>query len=202
MAIRDRAAILLLTLYGLRTNEIIQLTLDDFDWPSEQFYVRRSKQRKLQQFPLCAEAGDAIICYLREVRPRSAHRQLFLTEQMPHRPYGRVGFAKSITARIKSLGVSLTHYGPHVLRHACATHLLAQGFSFKEIGDHLGHRSTHSTRIYAKVDLSSLRQVADFDLSGLIESANQAENLGLEDIAPERLAALREVAILGIGGIA
>jgi hypothetical protein len=45
--------------------------------------------------------------------------------------------------------------------------LVAEGFSLKEIGDHLGHRSAYATRIYAKVDLVGLRKVADFDLEGV-----------------------------------
>jgi site-specific recombinase XerD len=57
--------------------------------------------------------------------------------------------------------------GPYGLRHACARHLLESGHSFKEIGDHLGHRSPDATRIYAKVDLVSLRRVAFDDLGGL-----------------------------------
>jgi hypothetical protein len=44
---------------------------------------------------------------------------------------------------------------------------MAEGFSLKQIGDHLGHRSAYATRIYAKVDLAGLREVADFDLGGL-----------------------------------
>jgi integrase/recombinase XerD len=44
---------------------------------------------------------------------------------------------------------------------------MAEGFSLKQIGDHLGHRSVYATRIYAKVDLAGLREVADFDLGGL-----------------------------------
>jgi integrase/recombinase XerD len=64
--------------------------------------------------------------------------------------------------------VPLAHYGPHALRHACASHLMEQGLSLKEIGDHLGHRLPDTTRIYAKVDLAGLRRVADFDLGGLL----------------------------------
>jgi site-specific recombinase XerD len=44
---------------------------------------------------------------------------------------------------------------------------MTEGFSLKEIGDHLGHRSAFATRIYAKVDLAGLREVANFDLGGL-----------------------------------
>lgn len=70
--------------------------------------------------------------------------------------------------RLHALGIPLPHYGSHILRSACATHLLAEGLSLKEIGDHLGHRHPDTTRIYAKVDLTALRQVADFDLGGLV----------------------------------
>jgi site-specific recombinase XerD len=58
--------------------------------------------------------------------------------------------------------------GPHSLRHPCADHLVEEDFSLKEIGDHLGHRSSSATRIYAKVDLPALRELATFDLGGLI----------------------------------
>jgi site-specific recombinase XerD len=73
-----------------------------------------------------------------------------------------------VSRRLRAVNPSLSHYGPHALRHACATHLLEQGLSLKEIGDHLGHRHPDTTRIYAKVDLAGLRQVADFDLGGVL----------------------------------
>lgn len=73
-----------------------------------------------------------------------------------------------VALRLRALGVSLRHYGPHALRHACATHLLGQGFTLKQIGDHLGHRHPDTTRVYAKVDLAGLRQVADFDMGDLL----------------------------------
>jgi site-specific recombinase XerD len=44
---------------------------------------------------------------------------------------------------------------------------MARGLSLKEIADHLGHRSLTSTRVYAKVDIQGLREVAAFDLGGL-----------------------------------
>jgi len=53
-------------------------------------------------------------------------------------------------------------------RHACATHLLAQGLSLKEIGDHLGHRSTSATSTYAKVNMAALHEVGAFDLGDVL----------------------------------
>jgi site-specific recombinase XerD len=69
--------------------------------------------------------------------------------------------------RLRAVSASIKHHGPHALRHACATRLINEGLSLKEVGDHLGHRSPETTRIYAKVDLVRLRQVASFDLGGL-----------------------------------
>ena len=75
---------------------------------------------------------------------------------------------KAVRDRLRPLQGSLRHHGPHALRHACATHLLAQGLSMKAIGDQLGHRDPDSTRLYAKVDLAGLREVAELDLGGLL----------------------------------
>ena len=73
-----------------------------------------------------------------------------------------------VVKRLRALNVSLPHYGPHALRHACATRLLATGLSLKQIGDQLGHTDPNSTRIYAKVDLAGLREVANFDMGGVL----------------------------------
>lgn len=164
--IRNRAILMLLAIYGLRAGEITHLRLEDFDWEHELFAVTSSKTRKTRTYPLSRPVGDAILRYLKEVRPRSAHREVFLSLHAPIRPL-RVLWSV-VGPRLRSLGVSTVHQGPHALRHACASHLLAQGLSLKEIGDHLGHQDPDATRIYAKVDLIGLRQVADFDLGGLL----------------------------------
>jgi site-specific recombinase XerD len=60
-------------------------------------------------------------------------------------------------------GVKLTRRGAH-----SAGQLLDAGFTLKQIADHLGHRSLDTTRIYTKIDLRGLRQVAEFDLGALL----------------------------------
>ena len=165
--IRDRAIIMLCAIYGFRSSEVATLRLDDFDWEQSLLSVSRAKRRERQTYPLVPVVGDAIIRYLREVRPRSSMRELFLTRTAPLRPLSSRALYQLVSRRISALGISVPHIGPHSLRHACATHLITEGLSLKEIGDHLGHRSPSSTTIYAKVDLPSLREVADFDLGDL-----------------------------------
>ena len=85
----------------------------------------------------------------------------------PARPLGESALWPVVGLRLRHLGIQSKRSGPHALRHAFAQRLLDKGFSMKEIGDCLGHRSPASTAIYAKVDLAGLREVADFDLEGL-----------------------------------
>jgi site-specific recombinase XerD len=166
--IRDRAILLLLAVYGLRAGEVRQLQLDDLDWENELLHIRRVKQGPVQQLPLSHTVGEAILRYLREARPRSAFREIFLSLRAPIRPLTSPAIAYIVTRRWQPLDVTLEHYGSHSLRHACATRLINAGVSLKEIGDQLGHRDLGTTRIYAKVDLTHLREVADIDLGGLL----------------------------------
>jgi site-specific recombinase XerD len=166
--IRDRALLLLLAVYGLRAGEVTGLRLEDFDWRREILTVPRGKQKRPRTYPLCRSVGDAVLRYLREARPRSDRREVFLTVLAPFRPLLDKSLTGLVERHLHPLGLTLPRYGAHALRHACATHLLAQGLSLKEIGDHLGHQSPDTTRIYAKVDLAALRIVGDFALEGLL----------------------------------
>lgn len=168
VALRARAVLLLLAVYGLRSGEISRLLLSDFDWRLEMFTVNHSKHGGLQKYPLQREVGEAILEYIRKARPRTSCRNLFLTMKPPYRGIGHSSLWKITSRRIDAAGIRSRRRGPHCLRHACATHLLEQGASLKEIGDLLGHRDLNSTRIYAKVHLQQLRRVADFDLGDLL----------------------------------
>jgi len=165
--VRDRAILLLFALYGLRESEVAQLRLEDLDWAHDLLHVTRVKRRTAQVYPLVPSVGNAILRYLAEVRRPSAHRQVFLTLCSPRRPLTRTALYSIVARRLTALGVRTAHVGPHALRHACATRLVAAGLSLKAIGDHLGHQSSAATRIYAKVDLAGLRAVAAFDLGDL-----------------------------------
>lgn len=167
-AIRDRAILLLFAVYGLRSGEVAKLQLEDIDWALEQITITRTKQRRSQIYPLTHEVGSAIVRYLLEMRPNCSRRELFLTFKAPFRPLSAGGLYHVTRSRFDRLGVQTPHRGPHALRHACACHLLAEGLSLEAIGDHLGHQNLSSTRHYAKVDLTGLREVARFDLGGLL----------------------------------
>jgi integrase/recombinase XerD len=167
-AIRDHAILMLLAIYGVRAGEVARLQLSNIDWERETIVFTRSKLLGSHSFPLCQPVGEAVIRYLKEARPASSCRELFLTMRAPYRAITSGTLWPIVGLRLRQLGAAIKHHGPHSLRHACATRLINEGLSLKEVGDHLGHRGPETTRIYAKVDLVRLREVASFDLGGLL----------------------------------
>jgi integrase len=165
--IRDRAILLLLAVYGMRSGEVAALRLDQIDWPSGTLRLFRLKRRQPQIYPLVPSAAEALARYIDTVRPPSSCPEVFLCMQAPRRPLKAGSIHNVANRRFVALGIDAAHRGGHALRHACASRLLAEGLSIKEIGDHLGHRSAASTGIYAKVDMQTLREVGAFDLGGL-----------------------------------
>ncbi len=159
---------MLFAIYGLRSGEVQRLQLEDLDWNKELINIVRPKPRITQQYPLIRSVGDAILRYLKEVRLKHPSRHVFLTLRAPYQSLSGSALWKVVNDRLRPLNIPIRHHGPHSLRHACASHLLANGLSMKEIGDHLGHRDPNSTRIYAKVDINGLREVAEYNLGGLL----------------------------------
>jgi len=168
VSIRDRAVIMLLAIYGLRCGEVAALRLEDLDWENERICVTRPKSRRIQRYPLIGSVGDALIRYLKHGRPRCRCREVFLSAKAPTRPLPGGSISAIVRYRLIAMGITGIPRGAHGLRHACARHLLAQGFSFKQIGDQLGHRCATATSFYAKVDLNGLRQVAELSLGRLV----------------------------------
>ena len=199
--IRTRAVVLLLAVYGLRIGEVCGLTLDDIDWVNEKIRVRRFKSKRVQEFPLAFEVGNAILKYIQKVRPHSNSRSLFLSLHRPFRPMTRPGASCIVSRLVKSLDGRQHYRGAHSLRHACATHLLSEGFSLKEIGDQLGHRSPRTTRIYTKVELGKLALVPDVDVSRLKEFLRSQTCTPTAAWAAERASVLREVSDFKLGGL-
>lgn len=199
--IRDHAMLLVVAVYGVRSGEVRHLRLEDIDWEREIVRIRRPKQRKSQHYPLVREVGTAILRYLREVRPKCKLREIFLTRVQPYRTLTAPGFSSMVRNRLHRLGLVLPCYGPHALRHSCATHLLAEGVSLKEIADHLGHVSLAATQMYAKVDLPALREVGALPLTGLVEFAVNSERAATPIQIRGSIEALRGVAAISLGGL-
>jgi len=158
---RDRAILLLLARLGLRAGDIVQLRLGDINW--EEAHIQVSGKGRCQaRLPLTQEVGHAVVGYLQDGRPQTNTDILFVRSRAPFRAFGSHCAISTIVAQaMRRAGVSCRSRGAaHVLRHSVATSMLRQGASLQDIAAVLRHRSIETTQIYAKVDVTALRQVA------------------------------------------
>ena len=165
--IRDRAILMLLAIYGMRSGEVTALRLEQVDWAGRTLHLFRLKRRQPQIYPLLPTVAEALARYIDTMRPPVAFSEIFISHHAPQRPLTPQALYGVVNTRFKALGITPRHRGPHALRHACAVHLVTEGFHLKEIGDHLGHRTSSATMTYAKVNMAALREVGDFDLGDL-----------------------------------
>ncbi|KVQ11404.1 integrase [Burkholderia ubonensis] len=160
---RDYAMLLLLVTYGLRGNEVAQLTLEDIDWRHERLNIPQRKAGHWSAYPLAGVVGEAIIDYLKNARPQTTDRHVFLRSMAPCRPITSAAVSSTAVRYLKRAGVRVHRAGAHTLRHTCVQRLVDAELSLKTIGDYVGHRSAQSTKIYTKntkIDLAALREVA------------------------------------------
>ena len=157
---RDYAMLLLLATYGLRAAEVAALTLDDIDWRNERLKIRERKVGNTTTYPLSAVVGAAIVDYLKNGRPATTCREVFMRAAAPLVPIGSAAVVCRAARYIRKAGISVPRAGSHVLRHSCVQRLLNAHFSLKHIGDYVGHSSASSTQIYGKIAIEQLREVA------------------------------------------
>jgi len=158
---RDRAILLLLARLGLRAGDIVHLRLSDIYWKEASIQLC-GKGRRPTRLPLTQEVGQAILAYLQKGRPRTNADTLFIHCRAPYCAFGTPGAVSDIVGRaFRRAGVVRPRRGAaHLLRHSFATSMLRQGASLEDIAAILRHRSIETTQIYAKVDIPSLRQIA------------------------------------------
>lgn len=157
---RDYAILLFLVTYGLRAHEVAKLTLEDIDWKRERFQVPDRKAGHATAYPLAAVVAEALIDYLKRGRPETEDRHLFFRVVAPRSPVTPATVSSSVAFYLQKAEIKVRKGGSHTLRHTCVQRLIDAEFPLKTIGDYVGHRSPESTRIYTKVAIEALREVA------------------------------------------
>lgn len=158
--LRDAAYITIASELGMRSKDIADLKLTDFDWEACSVSFIQSKTGKANQLPLNEKTGRAIIDYL-QVRPETDCEYLFV-KLVP--PYGKMkSLGSSFTRYVNRSGVVIptnAHHNLHSLRATVATRLLEKGVSPDDIFSFLGHSDRESLRDYIRMDIENLRSCA------------------------------------------
>lgn len=154
---RDRAVFEILYGCGLRVSELVGLDLEDVDAAAGVLRVR-GKGRKERLVPFAGAAAGALAAWLEVRRAKAGERAVFVNHRGTRlSDRGARGIVKLYSTLLA--GDSSLH--PHALRHAYATHLLADGADLRSIQELLGHAQLSTTQRYTQVALTDLMRVYD-----------------------------------------
>jgi integrase/recombinase XerD len=168
LGLRDRAMLEVLYSTGMRRGEAVVLRVDDVDLNHGTAFVRLGKGGKDRVVPVGERACRWIERYVFEVRPAYMEDvddgTLFLAK------HGEGMQAKQLSGIVKKAieAASLERFKDthpnaacHLLRHACATHMLENGADIRYIQALLGHASLSTTEVYTRVSIGQLKAVHD-----------------------------------------
>jgi integrase/recombinase XerC len=163
---RDRALLELLYAAGLRVSELTGLNLADIERKERMLRVR-GKGDKERIVPYGRKAQEALEAYW------PVREQLLQQAQGTRLPHGEAVFLNYAGQRLtqRSVGRIVKKYvrlakvnwdlHPHSMRHAFATHLLADGADLRVIQELLGHQSLSTTQKYTHASIRQLMDIYD-----------------------------------------
>jgi len=139
-----------------RVSELCNIRIRDIDF--ERGYIRlRGKGNKERIVPVDQKTLEIFKEYLKNrIRYDSEEYLLVNTRNQKLKP--RVVQADIKTIKEKCGFADSKIITPHVFRHTGATHLRRSGMDISELQDILGHSSPNTTRIYAKNDITKLKE--------------------------------------------
>ena len=156
--LRDQSIIMLFFTSGLRLEELQSIQLKDIDFSNKRIRVLgKGNKTRLANFD--SDTKDFLIRYLTIFKKyplikTNFNNNLFVDEK--NKNLSRDSIQYLVMKNLKT--VTLNSYGPHVLRHSFATHLLNSGVGLSAIKSLLGHENLASTQIYAHVSFGKLQE--------------------------------------------
>ena len=160
LGLRDRAILEVLYSSGIRNAELRNLKLSELDSLRSQLRVIEGKGGKSRVLPLGQLALHWTQAYLEKGRPLlvrdGRENHLFLSWR--GKALERVSLAKLVRKAGEAAGLTWA-VTPHILRHSCATHMLARQAGIRHIQELLGHSSLDSTQVYTRVEISQLQRI-------------------------------------------
>jgi site-specific recombinase XerD len=159
---RDFAIMLLILRYGMRAGDIINLRMTDINWGAMSIQFRQGKTSVPNTLPILDDTGWALADWITNARPiQAASNHIFVRLTAPYCQLENLHTI--LRRRMLYAGVAATNCGksgPHSLRHALASNMLAEQVPIQVISAVLGHSSSASTTVYLHSNVDGLRQCA------------------------------------------
>jgi integrase/recombinase XerD len=187
LGLRDRAMLETLYSTGMRRAELTGLRADDLDLNRGTVFVRQGKGAKDRVVPIGERACRWVERYLFQVRPDLVDVDddgtLFLAK------HGEGMQAKQLSvivrnaigrANLERFADTHPNAACHLLRHACATHMLENGADIRYIQALLGHADLSTTQVYTRVSIQQLKAVHEKTHPARMPGLGRAQSRALD----------------------
>ena len=149
------------TFRTLTTESLVNLKFENIDWEKSTISFFQKKTNKFLVLPLLPVVGEAIIDYLRNGRPQTDSKYIFVKHRPPFEQ--ATSFYMVMKTVLENSGIKLkanSSRGLHILRHSLASELIRQGESYNTVSTILGHANIGSTNAYTHIDVDGLFKCA------------------------------------------
>ena len=160
----DYAMLILLTHLGIRSSDIVCLTLDSLHMEEHSLCFMQQKTGNHENLPLPEQVELALADYIKNARPETDNEYLFVVCKGANkgRPYGAGAPYHILNRYMQKAGIVTEgkRHGTHSMRHSLSSSLLKEGTSISVISGILGHSSSEITSRYLWMDIEQLRKLA------------------------------------------
>ncbi|MDG2417113.1 MAG: site-specific tyrosine recombinase XerD [Pelagibacterales bacterium] len=160
--IRLNTMIEILYATGIRVSELVEMKLSAM-YAEKNFLLVQGKGNKERLVPVSENTEDKIKDYLK-IRSKfinndTESKWLFPSKQSSKGHITRQRFNQLLQTLCVRVNLNNIRISPHKLRHAFATHLLANGVDLRSLQQMLGHSDISTTQIYTHVLKDRLKKL-------------------------------------------
>ena len=154
---RDYVMYLIAIRLGLRLSDIRNLKFDDIDWIKKEINIVQVKTKVSLNLPLLDDVGWALIDYIKNSRPISDSRFIFLNHNDFSLPVKHTNLTIKEICEIGNIDISNKRKkGIHSFRFSLATQMLNKQTPLDIISSSLGHSTINSSNHYLSLDAKNL----------------------------------------------
>jgi integrase/recombinase XerD len=147
---------------GIRVSELVTMTLASL-YQDKNFIIITGKGNKERLIPISKDTQDTINNYLKIRKfffnKNKEVKWLFPSKQSKVGHITRQRFSQLLSLLSDKAGLKIKKISPHKLRHAFASHLLANGADLRSLQQMLGHEDISTTQIYTHILDKRLKQI-------------------------------------------
>ena len=154
--LRDAAMVMIGLRMGIRSSDIVNLKIGDFDFRNRTVSFVQTKTGKAITLTIPTDVGNSVYKYITNGRPRSGESGvgfIFVRHNSPYSNLNRRNCGHALARILSAGGLKLPHgQGFHITRRTFATRLLRARTKIDSIADALGHASRQAVDDYLAHD--------------------------------------------------